>query len=216
MKTKLFLALSLTLATSFAFAQSLMRDGAGKQILSTGAAKESLGSPYLNKSFVKSQVVTVSDKKMDVEALRYNVLTQDVEYQDRVATYAVQDSLKSFTLPDSSGKVLTFVRKKVNSEDGFYEVVVPGKIELLKRYTAKPETSTDWYTKKEVKAIKQQATYYASKDGKIEKVGTSAKSLLTLFADKKGAVATYIKEQSPDLKTETGLADVFKIYNAAN
>lgn len=215
MKTKIFLTLSLALSTSFVFSQGLSVGGTGKQLKQT-PTKFATGSPYLIDSFSKSQAATLSDKKLAIDALRYNLLTQDVEYKDQVATYAVQDSLKSFTLPDSAGKVLEFVKKKVNGEDGFYQVVVSGKAELLKRYTAKPETTTDWYTKKEITAMKHYITYYSNKDGKIEKVSTSSKGLLTLFGDKAAIVKTYLKEQSPDLKTESGLADVFKIYNASN
>lgn len=216
MKTKIILTLGLALSTTLVFSQGLMVGVTGKQLKQT-PNKEVTGSPYfLSDSFVKSKIVTLSNKKLDINALRYNLYTQDVEYKDQVATYAVQDSLQSFTMPDSAGKTLEFVRKKVNNEDGFYQVVVSGKVELLKRYTAKSETTTDWYTKKEIKAMKHHITYFSNKDGKIEKLSVSSKGLLTLFGDKAAVVKTYIKEQSPDLKTEEGLADVFKIYNASN
>lgn len=215
MKTKILLTLGMALSTTLVFSQGLVVGETGRQLKQT-SNKEVTGSPYFMDSFVKSKVITLSNKKLDINALRYNVLTQDVEYKDQVATYAVQDSLQSFTTPDSSGKTLEFVRKKVNGEDGFYQLVVPGKVELLKRYTAKPETTTDWYTKKETKTLKHYITYFSSKDGKIEKVLASSKGLVALFGDKAELVKTYIKEQSPDLKTESGLADVFKIYNASN
>ena len=214
MKTKIFLALSLTLSTSAVFSQGLAVGGTGKQLQKT-SSKATAGSPYFNTAFSKSDAVTGSKNKIALNALRYNLLTQDLEYQDKNEIYAVQDSLQSFTLPDSSGKVLEFVKRKVNNEEGFYQVVVSGKAELLKRYTAKTETATDWYTKKEIKAIKHYVTYFVSKDGKIDKAPNSAKGLLALFSDKQTEVKAYIKEQSPDLKTESGLTDVFKIYNGS-
>lgn len=214
MKTKILLALILALSTSFVFSQGLMIGGTGKQLKQT-STKDIAGSPYFNDSFLKSEAVTLSNKKLEIYALRYNLFTQDVEYKDQVATYAVQDSLQSFTLPDSAGKTLQFAKRKVNGENGFYQIVVAGKAELLKRYIAKSETTTDWYTKRDTKAMKHHIAYFSNKDGKIEKVSASSKGLLALFADQAEAVKAYIKEQSPDLKTESGLSDVFKVYNAS-
>lgn len=214
MKTKIYLALILTLSVSTVFSQGLSVGETGKQLKQT-SAKESVGSPYFSDAFSKSSVETMSKKKITLNALRYNLFTQNLEYEDKNELYAVQDSLESFTMPDSSGKVIEFVKKTVNNKSGFYQVLVTGKAELLKRYNAKTETTTDWYTKKETRVMKQYVTYFISKDGKVEQVPGSAKGLLTLFSDKPNEVKAYIKEQSPDLKTEAGLTEVFKIYNGS-
>lgn len=214
MKIKIALFMPFLLCSGNLFSQTLSVGGAGKTLQQTRSAAYT-GTPYFNDTFTKGKLHTNSGKDLDVPALRYNLADQQVEYMDKDLVYAVQDSLKSFTLADSSGKSHEFVKIKADKKEDFFETLVTGKISLLKHYSAKSVSTEDWYTKKQTKAMVQEITYYSSKDGKIEKLNTSGKSLQVLFNDQQTQVKAFLKDQEPDLKKDEGLIALFQFYNTA-
>lgn len=212
MKKSILLTVFLLSFTKLAFSQNVTIGVSGKPLqLSNKSTTE--GNPYFNPASTKSSLLTTSGKQIDLPAVKYNLYTQEVEYSDNNQIYAVQDSLKGFTILDSAGIKHNFVKMNAGKENLFFGVLATGKIELLKHYSAKKATTEDWYTKKQTKKIVPQSTYYYSKNGVIEKLNISEKKLLPIFSGKESLVKTFISEKSPDLKTEAGLVAVFDYYN---
>lgn len=209
-----YIILSLIISFSTVRAQNLTVGSAGKA-LQIMKSTNYTGSAYLNERFSQSDVITVKGRKINLPALRYNVQKQEVELLDRNEVFTIEDSLKQFSNLDTLGKTHTFVRIPGNKETVFAETLVEGKISLLKQYSAKLVSTEDWYTKKQSKVMTPFSIYYAGTSRNMEKLNLSSKSLLVLFSDKQDQIKTFLKEQEPDLKIDTGLISVFTYYNSA-
>lgn len=212
MKLKNLLFFPALLLSFQAFSQNITVGETAKPLLTTKNTGYT-GSPYLNDQYTTSKIVTTSGKNLDVPSIRYNLLSQQLEFLSQGEINAVQDSVKTFTMIDSAGKTKEFVKIPAEKVQHFFEVAVPGKVSLLKYYTAKKETAVEFYTKKQTKTIKKEITWFYGKEGKAEKLGTSNKNILTAFGDQQDKIKAYLKENSPELKNEADLVALFTFYN---
>jgi len=171
-------------------------------------------SPYFNSEFVQSKVTASNHKGITLEALRYNMLNQQVEYLNKDIVYEVQDSLSSFTVTDSTGKSHLFEKMSVNGASGFFEVLLSGKLGLLKHYSAAQRSAEDWYTKKKVLSVVRTTDYYVLKDGKTERFTPSKKTVLEIMSDKAKDVKSYLNNNAPDFKNDESLKELFEYYNS--
>jgi len=213
---RIFLAFSLfTAISNYSNAQNLTVGTAGMPLreLKTQPAQE---SGYLNNEFLPSTVVTPGGKHLSLEAIRYNVLNQQVEYLNKDVVYEVQDSLASFTATESTGKSHLLEKKPMNGKSYFFEVLASGKLGLLKRYTARKSETEDWYTKKKVQAVVIKPEYYIVKDGKVLPFSPSKKEIQSIFKDNPDQVKSYLKNNTPDFKSDESLKELFQFYNSLN
>jgi hypothetical protein len=215
MKATLLTAVFFASALNAAFSQNLTV-GSGAQPLRVNKTSNFGGSPYFNSAFNPSKIKTSSNKEFAIKALRYNVELQQLEYKENELVYAIQDSVISFSTVDSAGIAHQFVKNKLGKKDAFFQVVVPGKAELLKLYTAKVSSSEDWYTKKVTKTLVHTVKYYALKDGAVKELSKSGKDVLALFADRQEQMKDYLAKTDPNLKSQDGLSALFKYYNNLN
>jgi hypothetical protein len=205
------LILMFFLVSGASYAQNLTIGSAGKPLRAMQVAA-SQGSPYYKAAFAPSNVVTVAGKKLQLNALRYDVLNKHVEYLDKEVVYEVQDSLSSFELTDSLGKSHVLEKIAADKNHQFFEILVPGKVALLKQYAAKTSTVEDWYTKKKSKSIVHNAEYYILKNDVLEKFNPSKKNIVALF-NASSEAKSYWNDNAPDLKTDAGLSEVFRYFN---
>jgi len=174
------------------------------------------GSPYFNDQFVKSDVLTTGGKHLSLEAIRYNILNQQVEYLSKDVVYEVQDSLQSFQVTDSSGNAHALERQLLNGKPYFFEVLASGKLGLLKRYTAKQSETENWYTKKKVRSVVRRPEFYVLKAGKLEQFTPSKKNVQALFTEKPDQVKSYLNNNTPDFGNDESLKELFEFYNSLN
>lgn len=213
---KFFLLFFLVWASVFSFAQNVTV-GPGAKPLRVSVTKNNIaGSPYFNQAYADCKIKTVKEKEFNVKALRYNMETQQLEYFDNNNVYAIQDSVQSFTLPDSLGNVHRFTKMKIENTDGFYEVAVEGNIMLLKQYVIKKDVAEDWYTKKKITTLVRYINYFAGKNGAIQKLTPSTKNIAIALANKKDEVLTFIKNEQLTPKQDQDLIKVFEYYNSLN
>lgn len=213
---RIFLIFSILIAfTNFATAQNLTVGTSGMPLRELKSRVEQ-GSSYFHDQFVKSDVVTTGGKHLSLEAIRYNILNQQVEYLSKDVVYEVQDSLQSFQVTDSSGTSHVLEKQLLNGKPYFFEVLASGKLGLLKRYTAKKSETEDWYTKKKVQSVLRRPEYYVLKAGKVEHFSPSKKNVQALFTDKSDQVKSYLNNNSPDFKSDDSLKELFEFYNSLN
>lgn len=215
MKNAIFYALCVVFFSTNVFSQTLQIGGSGKtlQQMKNNAV---LGTPYFNDSFLSSVITTYSSKELNISQLRYDIYVQNIEYLYNDKVYLIQDSVKSFTATDSTGKSHVFVKKRLSKKDSFFQILATGKIGLLKQYQAKLVSAEDWYTKKQTKTFVHEVIYYTGKGENLEKLNTSRKGLTALFSDKIAAVNEFIEKNKTDLKTDEGLVSLFQFYNGLN
>lgn len=212
MKCFTAVVLMFSLFSSVAMAQNLTVGSAGKPLRAI-AASTSQGSPYYRTEFAPSKVVVGNGKKLTLDALRYDLLNQHVEYLSKDVVYEVQDSLSSFEVVDTLGKLHVLEKLAADKEHRFFEILAPGKVSLLKRYTAKSETTEDWYTKKKSKSLVRTSAYYILKDDAIEKFNPSKKNILAVFNASSDQAKNYFDDKAADLKTDAGLSQIFNDLN---
>jgi hypothetical protein len=213
---KLFFIIFLTSITTFSSAQNVTVGPSAKPLLKSVVKNPVEGSAYFNIRYTNGKIKTVSQKEFAVKDLRYNLETQQLEYTENDNIYAIQDSVQSFTLPDSAGNTHLFTKLKSGNSNGFYEAMADGPVMLLKQHTVKKETVEDWFTKKKVNKIVRHDVYFTSKAGILQKFTPSTKNIATVFADKKEQITTFIKNEQLDLKQDEDLLKVFKFYNTLN
>lgn len=212
MKKSVFPILFLLFCCSAVFGQNLTVGVSGTPLRTLDRHNDE-GSPYFNDQFVKSDLVSLNGKTIPQITIRYNVLNQQVEYLNENSVYEIQDSLLSFKVTDTTGRVHLLERKNMNTKPYFFESLAAGKIALLKRYSARTNTSEDWYTKKKTKTIVHEVSYFVMKGDVIDKFSPSKKSLLTLFADQAEQIKTFMNNNAIDFKSDESLRALFEYYN---
>ena len=128
--------------------------------------------------------------------------------------YAVLDAVQSFSLLDSVGNTHLFVKLPPDQPTGFYEILVDGRISLLKLHTVKKEVTEDWYTKKKTVKILKFNIYFIKKESSFEKLTPSTKNVVTALIDKKDELTAFIKDEQLDVKQGDDLVKIFKYFNA--
>jgi hypothetical protein len=215
MKRILLFFLLFAATSDFSNAQNLTVGTAGMPLREL-KSRITHGSSYFNDQFVQSSVITSGGKHLSIEAIRYDILNQKVEYLSKDVVYEVQDSLTSFTVKDSTGQSHLLEKQQMNGKPYFFEALASGKLGLLKRYTAKMSENEDWYTKKKVQTIVLKPEYYIFKGGKLEAFSPSRKNIQNIFKEKPDQVKSYLNNNSPDFKSDGSLKELFDFYNSLN
>ncbi|HEV7348590.1 hypothetical protein [Telluribacter sp.] len=156
-------------------------------------------------------------------ALRYNVHFDELEVM--LGTYkdvkAVESSrIKNFTL-EKNGKSVLFVNTKEYAAEkpakGFYEVLVPGKVQLLlnqRTSVRKPTYNPAMDIGDKHERITMNNEYYLVRNGKLSKLSPNKKGLLTAMGDQADEMSRYLKSNDLDLKNKNDLIRVFEFYNS--
>jgi len=204
--------LLLIFVSNFIYAQNLTIGTAGMPLRELKARSEQQLS-YFNDEFMPSAVVTLDGKHLTLEAIRYDLLKQHVEYLDKNVVYEVQDSISSFTIKDSIGKSHLLEKLQMNGRPYFFEVIASGRTSLLKRHTAKISETEDWYTKKKLQSVIKRSEYYTLKGGKFERFSPSKKNILALLNEDPERLKTFLNNKPLDFKSDYSLKAIFDFYN---
>ncbi|GAB3171716.1 hypothetical protein GCM10027291_25330 [Telluribacter humicola] len=156
-------------------------------------------------------------------ALRYNVHFNELEvmlnsYKDIKSIEGAR--IKNFSLEKDGRSVLFVNTQEFKSEKptkGFYEVLVPGKVQLLhnQRTTVRKPTynaALDVGDKNERIAL--NSDYYVLRGGTINKLNLNKKGLLQAMGDQSEEMSSFLKANELDLKNRADLIRVFEYYNS--
>lgn len=96
----------------------------------------------------------------------------------------------------------------------FYEVLVNGPTQLLKRTSKWVHEEVPYSSATKVRSIIEQQNYYlADREGRLTKLKKDKKSLLQALGDKQAELAQYTKANRLDLKQEQDMAKLVAYYN---
>ncbi|WP_247232077.1 hypothetical protein [Telluribacter sp. SYSU D00476] len=155
--------------------------------------------------------------------LRYNVHFNELEvmlstYKDVKAIEGPR--IKNFSL-EKNGRSTLFVNTQEYKTDkplkGFYEVLVPGKVQLLhnQRTTVrKPTYNAAMDVGDKHVRIAMNSDYYVLRDGTISKLSPTKKGLLQVLGDQADQINSFLKTNELDLKNKQDLTRVFEYYNS--
>lgn len=192
---------------------------------------EVVGNAYLDSAWAKgnlkllNKIQAVGGMPVDTLsglAMRYNVHFNEIEilhntYNDIKAVQGRK--VKAFSL-EKDGEALNFVNTRAFDSDknpeGFYEILVPGKMILAVLYKTsvrKPTYNAAFEVGSKDTKITMQEDFYVLQNGKAEKIKQNKKGILDILKDKSQEIDAYLKENNLDPKDRSDLITLFERYN---
>lgn len=122
---------------------------------------------------------------------------------------------------NATGTTSTFInvreyRGEADALSGFLEQISMGKLVLLQYpsiYIKRANFNVAMNTGTKDDELLKQVDWYVSSGKKAFKFSPGKKAILTLMADQKDQIETFLKNEKPDLKSRSGLMSVFSYYN---
>jgi hypothetical protein len=212
-KLYIFLFISFQLGSISYAQQSSLTIGLGKPLQTTSRTDIS-GSPYMFDEFQKGQLITQGGRSLSNVAIRYDIVSQSVEYLTDNQVYDITDSVAQFQYIDSTSEKNKFLKlKPAGAKASFYKVIVPGKYALLKKFEISITSDEDWFTKKISKKYVKKEDFYLLEGGKVSKLGTSKKAITALFKDNADLKAV-VNSDNVDARSENSLVSFFQKINS--
>jgi len=185
-----------------------------------------IGDQFLKSNFGLTTAIMYNNQVLDQVNLKYDLLHNDFYIQSKQGLRVLSgEHVKSYTLIDSiTKKESMFINAKEFKSGngtaylGFYEILIDGKMALLKKTTAKivkANYNATLNVGKRDHQIKKEIEYqYLSNDVVLQLPTT--KSLTSIFGDSKALMDKYIKVNQLNLKDERHLKLVFEHFNSLN
>lgn len=176
MKSYLLISALLFLGLNASAQHVFIPDQNGKQL--TDAKYENVtGTPYLIDKWVNGEVKLSDGKTVKPSALKFDLVTDKLLFQENGKTYEFSPKVAAFSLHTDNG-TKTFLLKDQNSkEEGYYELLTNGKIQFLKK-TKKIVLERKGYNSATVeKTVDENTKYYVVSNGKEVEVKLNKKSL---------------------------------------
>ena len=167
--------------------------------------------------FDKEQVVSGYQTKYDIQRDDFYLL------QNRVVRVLEGSKVRNFVVIDSLSKARQqYINGRLLKDEtgsplsGFFEVLSDGKMALLRK-TEIEVKAPDFHPalnvgSKDHRVVKHQLMFYA-REGVVGKV-PQGKKILSLFPDQEEKMASFIKVNKLDFKSESHLKGLFEYYQS--
>jgi len=218
MKVLLF---AFLIVSSGAFAQvtsPLFTDSRGKIIKSTTYDDVS-GSPYLLEKWEKGSVKTGSGKTFADLNLKYDIAGERLLYLNKQGdSMTFAEPIVAFELNSEKSAVpLKFVNSLPKAdnlkENTFLQIIATGKSSLYKKYNVAIIESKGYGAQSTKRLFNPSVTYYILKDGVLQKINLSKKSIASTFPSKEKEILDFLKVQKIDFKNDLDLQKLFDVIN---
>lgn len=175
------------------------------------------GSPFLDKTWKKGEVVMTNGQKIAYEML-YNIYENQfwIKKETEIRTIIITGDIAYVEL---EGKKFVFYPYLENDRGkaGLLESLADGKFKLLKLYTSKyiaGQKKRDGYQGQEKDKFVTRAAYYYLKDGQTAlELPLKQADFFELFGDQSAMIADFCKSHKLKLKKEADLIQIFNYYN---
>ena len=219
------LLFALTLGSSFSTnAQGIqnLTDISGT-VMKTNTYSEIKGSPFLTENWAQGNVKFVNGRILTNIALKYDQVKDELLFKGKNdEEYYFSDLISEFDISytKSQGEVKQkfingFTPSKNLTEKSFYEVLVDGKVRLLKRSNKTITETKEYNAATTVKEINENVAYYIGKAGDAAPLKKNdIKTVASLIdAQKSAAIIDYANKNNVNPKTEIGLRQIVNYYN---
>ena len=182
------------------------------------------GNPFLINNWADGNIDFVNGKT-GVVKVKYDLVKDVLLFQhkdDSTAMYFV-DQVKGFTLTNSfinESSIIPLVFNSgypaidIQTTASFYQVITPGKVQLLRHYRKAIRTDQAFNSATVTKTFAFTDLYYLYADNKISRIKPSQKSILAAMANKSTEIQAYLKTTTVDYKNDAALAKLFNYYNS--
>jgi len=182
------------------------------------------GTPYLIDSWTGATITFSNGKATNVK-VKYDLVKDVLLFQhqgDSTAMYFIEP-VKGFTLTNgfiNESNILPLVFNSgypaidVQTPASFYQIIAPGKMQLLRHYRKAIRTDQAFNSATVTKTFAYTDFYYLYADNKIIRIKPSQKSILAAMANKSTEIQAYLKNNTVDYKNDAALAKLFNYYNS--
>jgi hypothetical protein len=194
----------------------------------SGPGGKILGDPYLDTTW-QIGIVKFYGKILTADSIagvpiRLDLLNHEVDIKAGANNIraAKAPSVRSIRVNNAIGTTSTFInvreyRGEADALLGFFEQVSMGKLALLQYpsiYIKRANFNMALNSGTKDDELLKQVDWYVSNGTKASKFSPGKKAILTLMADKKDEIETFLKNEKPDLKSKSGLMTLFSYYNS--
>lgn len=183
------------------------------------------GSPFLLEGWAKGNVKFTNNSVLKNVALKYDQVMGDLLFKGKNdESYYFNDPVREFSLTyiDNNLEINQkfrngFPNVKNLTEKSFYEVLVDGKVKLLKRNNKSISETKEFNSATVVKEVNQNIVYYIARGTEIIplKKSLDLKSLAAAIDPQKPATVIDFSNQNKfDPRTEADLEKIVTYYNS--
>lgn len=227
MKSTLLILITLIIAPIFCLSQEIhiktIDEFYTKQMIEKGTTGNTIslenikGSPYLDDTFLSGEILTTSNTQYTGVPLRYNIYNDEIEFQgkNKEAYNLEKSTIKSVTINKTT---LVYRPYAISEKMGrsYFELLVNGKVKLLKRYQVRFEKEQPAKPYKDPVPAQFKTNspdfYVAIEEAEARKI-SGTKDLLSLFPEKQAEISAFIKSK----KLKTGKQeDLIQIISFCN
>lgn len=177
-----------------------LEDTNGKMLMSSNQFNVD-GNPYFPKDWVKGSITLKTGKNIAYNALRYNTISENLEFKYTDKSYNVTNSMSGFTLGTIQFRNGFEPTEKQNHET-FYQVLYDGKQKLLCHKSGSIYIDSPYNSATKTKKLDIIETYYLQKtDGKLYEVKKNLKYFLIVLGDKSTHLEEYCKKENIKLRS---------------
>jgi len=173
------------------------------------------GSPYLD-DWQLSKIILNDGKIISGLMIRYNVYTNQMQYQDNNKTYIIgtPDSISEIKFPSHNFLYKEYTTNK-KIDKSYFEIVVKGKVNLLNKYEievipSKYYVAMDVGDKNDRLVLKQQLYLH---QGEMIVILNKKKDLLKVLNDRSKEISSYIDKEGLSCKKKEDMSKVLTYYN---
>ncbi|WP_379091712.1 hypothetical protein [Pedobacter sp. UC225_65] len=192
--------------------------------MKTNTYSEIKGSPFLTENWAQGNVKFVNGRVLTNIALKYDQVKDELLFKGKDnEEYYFSDLISEFdisyakTQGDVKQRFINgFTPSKNLTEKSFYEVLVDGKVRLLKRSNKTITETKEYNAATSVKEINENVAYYIGKAGDAAPLKKNdIKTVASLIdAQKSAAIIDYANKNNVNPKTEIGLRQIVNYYNS--
>ena len=177
-----------------------LEDTNGKMLMSSNHIDVD-GNPYFPKEWIEGSITLKTGKNIAYNALRYNMITGNLEFNYTGKSYDVTNSMSEFTLGTMKFRNGFPSTEKQNVET-YHQILYDGKQKLLCHRAANIYIDQPYNSATKTKKLDIIETYYLQKvDGKLYEVKRNLKYFLVILGDKSNQLEEYCKKENIRLRS---------------
>lgn len=214
-KSVLLAMLALLCSLNAVQAQMFLLEDVNGKPIRKGTYENINGSPYLRDEYSVGKVVLANGDMYENVLLRYDQVADQLMFKTKEGKeLELVQPVQQFSLTEGDKPVFRsgFAPVDNNTSTSFYQVLVDGKVKLLKKSHKAIREEKAYGTATVNKNIIEYTNYFVAVDGNTHKV-KNEKSLLEALPGKEAEVAAYVKQNKLKLKNEQDMVQLVKYYN---
>lgn len=219
----LFILLFLSISAENLMAQNIanLKDISGT-VLRLNSYEDVEGSPFLNEKWAMGDITFSNNSQLKNVAIKYDQVKDVLVFKGKNdSEYYFTDPVKEFLLvyqsisPDGRLFKNGYPAYKNLTLTSFYEVILDGKVTLLKRNNKTITSNKDFNSATINKTIDNSISYYIYKSGEVSQVKIKDAKSFAISIDPISAdlIVKYIKEHDLDLKSDKVLKQIVDYFN---